>query len=332
MKVKNFQKYGGLHCESTATGSLLKQLGIDLSEAMIIGLGEGLSFIFWKMSILSLPFIGGRSKQFALTTKLCENLGLSLDVRETASKGKAWGNVKENLDKGLPVGLQLDCYHLEYFSVPFHFPGHFVTAYDYDDEFIYLLDTGDFQKTSIRSLELARFEKGSMSAKARSWTISNPNGLPDIKASIPKAIHAVANQFIHPPIAALGYKGIKKMSEEIVHWIEQADNPSQDIFDIADLMEHGGTGGALFRNLFRDFLSECLAYYPSFDPLKLALNIYKEVAPMWTEVSNLLKLASKTLDVRYLTEASSICQKISTMEYEAMTILAKADWGHNLQI
>ncbi|MDX9808124.1 MAG: BtrH N-terminal domain-containing protein [Acholeplasma sp.] len=329
MKVKNFQKYGGLHCESTATGSLLKQLGIELSEAMVVGLGEGLNFIFWKMSILSLPFIGGRSKQFALTTKLCENLGLELDVRETASKGKAWTNLKDNLDHGLPVGLQLDCYHLEYFSVPFHFPGHFVTAYDYDDEYIYLLDTGEFQKTSIRSLELARFEKGSMSAKARSWTISPPKELPEIKSMIPKAIHSVANQFINPPISALGYKGIKKMSEEIVHWIEQADNPSQDIYDIADLMENGGTGGALFRNLFRDFLNECQAYYPNVDSLNLALNIYKEVAPMWTEVSNLLKQASETLDVKFLTEASLLCQKISTMEYEAMILLANADWGHN---
>lgn len=86
--------------------------------------------------------------------------------------------MKENLDKGIPVGLQLDCFHLEYFSVPFHFPGHFVTAYDYDNEYIYLLDTIGLQKTSIHSLELARFEKGSMSAKARFWSISAPKELP----------------------------------------------------------------------------------------------------------------------------------------------------------
>jgi hypothetical protein len=326
MKINNFQKYGGKHCESTATGSLLKHLGIDLSEAMIIGLGEGLNFIFWKMSILSLPFIGGRSKQFSLTTKLCENLGLVLDARETSSKGKAWTNLIENLDNGIPVALQLDCFHLEYFSVPFHFPGHFVTAYDYDNEYVYLLDTGEFRKTSIHNLELARFEKGSMSAKARSWSILSPNGLPNIKSIIPKSICSVADQFINPPISALGYKGIKKMSVEIIHWIEQADNPSQDIFEIADLMENGGTGGALFRNLFRDFLSECQVYYPQVDSLNKALDIYKKVAPMWTEVSNLLKSASKTLDQKFLIRASELCQTISHMEYEAMTLLANANW------
>lgn len=326
MKISNFEKYGGLHCESSTTGSLLKHLGINLSEAMIIGLSEAFNFIFWKMSILNLPFIGGRSKQFSLTTVLCDNLGLVLDERKTTSKVKAWANVKENIDNGIPVGLQLDCFHLDYFSVPFHFPGHFVTVYGYDDNNVYLLDTGEFQKTSIKSLELARFEKGALAAKARSWTVLAPNRMPDIKSIIQKAIKSVANSFINPPISPLGYKGIEKMSKEIVDWIKEAANPSQDIYNIADLMENGGTGGALFRNLFRDFLIECQSYYPKVDFLNKAIEIYKRVALMWSEVSNLLKLASKTLADKYLIEASIICKNISLLELEAMTDLLKAEW------
>ncbi len=34
--------------ETTATGSLLKQIGIELSEPMLFGIGEGLGFIFWN--------------------------------------------------------------------------------------------------------------------------------------------------------------------------------------------------------------------------------------------------------------------------------------------
>ncbi|MGP1431481.1 MAG: BtrH N-terminal domain-containing protein, partial [Treponema sp.] len=41
--------FTGQHCESTATGTLLNQLGIELSEPMLFGLGEGLGFIIWKM-------------------------------------------------------------------------------------------------------------------------------------------------------------------------------------------------------------------------------------------------------------------------------------------
>ncbi|GAB2541709.1 hypothetical protein JOD18_003133 [Gracilibacillus alcaliphilus] len=45
MIVKNFSPFSGQHCETTATGSLLKSLGIDMSEAMLFGIGEGLGYI-----------------------------------------------------------------------------------------------------------------------------------------------------------------------------------------------------------------------------------------------------------------------------------------------
>ncbi len=49
MKIRNFKYFNGEHCETTATGSLLKHLGIELSEPMLFGLGEGLGYIFWKI-------------------------------------------------------------------------------------------------------------------------------------------------------------------------------------------------------------------------------------------------------------------------------------------
>jgi hypothetical protein len=326
MIIEGFSNYGGQHCESSTTGALLKHLGLDLSEAMIVGLGESFGFIVWKMSILPLPFIGGRSKQFELTTVLCENLGLTLDARETASKTKAWANLQEQIDLGHPVGLQLDCFHLEYFSVPFHFPGHFVAAYGYDDEHVFLLDGGEFHQTSRQRLEWARFEKGSMSAKARSWTITLPNEAIDIKSVIPKAVRSVANQFVNPPIGAFGHKGIHKMADDLLHWLDLTDHPEQDIFDIADLMENGGTGGALFRNLYRDFLGECTGYYPKAESLRAAAEIYGKVAPMWTEVSRLLKKAGQTLDRTCLAEASRLSHQIAALEYDAMQMLATMEW------
>lgn len=54
--------YIGQHCECTATGTLLGQIGVELSEPMLFGLGEGLSFIFWNMKTMDFPFIGGRIK------------------------------------------------------------------------------------------------------------------------------------------------------------------------------------------------------------------------------------------------------------------------------
>ena len=49
MKIENIKPFDGQNCETTATGTLLLQLGIELSEPMLFGLGEGLGFIFWNM-------------------------------------------------------------------------------------------------------------------------------------------------------------------------------------------------------------------------------------------------------------------------------------------
>lgn len=53
MIIKDFKSFVGQHCESTATGSLLNQIGLELSEPMLFGIGEGLSYIFWNNPVLN---------------------------------------------------------------------------------------------------------------------------------------------------------------------------------------------------------------------------------------------------------------------------------------
>ena len=85
MKIENIKPFEGQHCETTATGTLLRQLDIELSEQMLFGLGEGLGFIFWNMKTMNFPFIGGRIKTDLLTQNIARNLNLELSVKETSS-------------------------------------------------------------------------------------------------------------------------------------------------------------------------------------------------------------------------------------------------------
>src|SRR5690606_33722212 len=105
------------------------QLGIELSEPMLFGLGEGLGFIYWKMKTMDFPFLGGRIKPDLLTRNIAQNLHLDLIVQETSSKQKAWEQVKALVDNGQAVGLKLDCFYLQYFTQPVHFAGHYVALY-----------------------------------------------------------------------------------------------------------------------------------------------------------------------------------------------------------
>ena len=129
MIIKNFQSFTGNHCETNATGSLLRQAGIELSEPMLFGLGQGLGYIFWNMKTMDYPFIGGRIKPDMLTVNIAESLNLALEVHETSSVKKAWENVRDNIDRGIATGLKLDCYHLDYFTSRIHFAAHYVAMY-----------------------------------------------------------------------------------------------------------------------------------------------------------------------------------------------------------
>jgi len=238
MILQNFTPFVGQHCETTATGSLLNQIGIELSEPMLFGLSEGLSYAFFQLKVMPFPFIGGRPKPGLINEKLCRNLGLALDVKETTSVKKAWQNVDDALAQGKAVGLQLDCYHLEYFTDKIHFAGHFAAMYGYDDKFAYLVDTqqqGTESRTTLENLALARNERGPMAAKNKSYTVEIGDAAPDVAAAIKPAIFNTATAFLNPPIKNLGYKGIRKTSTEMKKWFDKSDNVKEDFQTIAML-------------------------------------------------------------------------------------------------
>lgn len=323
MILQNFKPFIGQHCETTATGSLLNQLGIDLSEPMLFGLGEGLGFLFWRMKIMDFPFIGGRVKTDKLTENICRNLNLILNVKETSSVKKAWKNIEEPIATGKAVGIKLDCYHLEYFSSKIHFAGHYATLYGYDSEYAYLIDThqqGCQVKTKLKNFELARNEKGPMSSRNLSFTIEQVEDLPDLKDVIKTAILNNANDFLNPPIKNLGYKGIKKTATEIKKWFATSNDIKGEFQTSAMLMERAGTGGALFRNLYRDFLEESSSLLKA-KAIDVAHSEFVNHAHSWTELSNLFMMIGETQDEKYLEMASKLFIHLSVKEKETMEVL-----------
>jgi len=323
--IKNFRPFNGKHCETSATGSLLNQIGIKFSEPMLFGLGEGLGFIFWNMKIMDFPFIGGRIKQDVLTQNIARSLNLKLEVKETSSIKKAWENVKNNVDNNIAVGLKLDCYYLDYYTNKIHFAGHYAAMYGYDEKFAYLADSmqqGGDARTTLKSLELARNEKGPMSSKNLSYTISKTGEKYDLKKVIRAAIKNNAKDYLNPPIKNIGYKGVLKASEEIKKWFKISKDIEGDFETTAMLMEEGGTGGAIFRNLYRDFLKESYELL-RIEKLSEAYKMFAEIAILWKQVSSLFEKTAKTKNIKYINQASEILIDLSRKEKMAMELLLK---------
>ena len=316
----NISPFIGQHCETTATGTLLEQLGIKMSEPMLFGLGEGLGFIIWNMKTMDFPFIGGRIKTDLVTKNIVKNLGLKLIVKETTSANKAWSSVKELLDNNKAVGLKLDCYHLEYFSNPIHFAGHYVAIIGYDETYAYLIDTaqqGTSVKTSLASLEKARSEKGPMSSKNLYYTLDKTEDIVTIKDAVINAIKNNSLAYLNPPIKNLTYKGIIKASDEIIKWFDTSKNIREEFNTSAMLMERAGTGGSIFRNLYRDFLKEAGEITQN-ETVYKTHDLFNQVASDWSNVIELFENIGQTQDKKYVLQASKLMKDISTKEKYAM--------------
>jgi len=82
--------YAGQHCETTTLGALLRHEGLEMSEPMLFGLGAGLGFVYWDARNMAFPLLGGRTRPATIVRTVAGRLGLTLDVRETASPRRAW--------------------------------------------------------------------------------------------------------------------------------------------------------------------------------------------------------------------------------------------------
>ena len=197
--------------------------------------------------------------------------------------------------------------------------------YGYDDKFSYLIDTkqqGSIVKITLENLEKARNEKGPMSARNLSYVLTKKDQDFDIEKSIKTAISNNVNTYLNPPIKNIGYKGILKTSVEIKKWFKNSENIEHEFSTTAMLMERAGTGGALFRNMYRDFLKESYKLTGN-KPYEKAYLAFAEIADSWTEVAQLFDKTSQTKDIEHINEASDILKNLSEMEYAAMKILER---------
>ncbi|MEE4209859.1 MAG: BtrH N-terminal domain-containing protein, partial [Parvularcula sp.] len=156
--IPDFNPFVGEHCETVTTGNLLQHAGLSISEPMLFGLGQGLGFGIFSMKSMPAPFIGGRVKFEEVTRNTAANLGFEVEYRQTRSRKKAWSNLASFIDAGIPVGVKLDCYFLDYFASDFHFAAHYVAVHGYDDDRIYVVDTA--QQGSRQTTSRSRFEEG----------------------------------------------------------------------------------------------------------------------------------------------------------------------------
>ncbi|MFX1302416.1 MAG: BtrH N-terminal domain-containing protein [Promethearchaeota archaeon] len=329
--VNNFIHRVGYHCESSSMRDLFEFYGFPMSEAMAFGLDATMGFGFFDTTsnVSFIPesdipfFLGGKQGTIEPSSLGCRLLGITLRKQSFTSADKAWKESKKLIDQDVPLILQIDLGYLPYFEEEgnIHFGGHTITLAGYDEEkgVAYVGDSEfkDFQEVRIEQLKKGRSsEYGPKFMRPNNTQFSMQRRTdgkhPPLAAGVKLAIQKVVNNMLRPSISNSGIQGLKLFAQSIPEWKDKLQGETKDpsgktisrsrlMFELMHgYIETWGTGGAAFRNLYKQFLIELLDHNQlregprawnneEFKILEESIPIISDSAKNWTIIAETLK-------------------------------------------
>ena len=270
--IEGFKHMAGYNCQLSSMRKVLAHYGIELSEPMILGLCSGLGFFYYYMKRMPFPMMLGLAvKKTEVFERTITRLGGSAKVTETASANAAHNNLVKLLESGQPAITFVDFAYLPFFfaegaSIPNegagHFGGHTFVTYGIDEEKDEAYVSDRFAKSFTMSYEQLKAARGSkfapFPAKNKLVELVLPKKVKDLKSILPQAIKANVDYMENPPIRNMGLKGFGKWREMLPTWGSDfnGENLLYGLVSVFIYMETGGSGGALFRPVYKEFLEE----------------------------------------------------------------------------
>jgi hypothetical protein len=260
------------HCGSGALRDLLEFHGLDygagpISEGAAFGLGGGIGFLYLEMPGMRPPvYLVGRTAD--LERDVAEHLGLGLEIRESDDPDEGWAWVKDEIDAGRPPMVWADIGELEYLRVKMHNTRHDIVIVDYDEEagvaWVADNDREELQPCSLESLARARNSPAFPGPNRHTTFVYEwPAQLREPRDAVRRAlVRAVANMRETPQaLAGLagsnGLEGVDRFAQAYADWPQTfGDDIQVALKGMAVLIVKAGTGGAMFRSLHAEFLSD----------------------------------------------------------------------------
>jgi hypothetical protein len=306
---------------------------------MILGLGAGMGFIYWKMKIgeKDLIFIGGRANNKGFFYDLGERTGTKIELITTSSGKKAEAALLQKMANRESVMLFGDMGYLPWFDFPqeYHFGGHTFVVCGFDGQNTLLASDID-QKAS--GLKKGFYSNISLSQlyRARNSThkpFPPKNGLLEFDFSnfhnpepddIYSSISQTIDHQLNPPIKNMGVKGIRHTASEVRRWPEIFTDYElrMNLFTLYIFIEIGGTGGGCFRYMYSRFLKEAAEITGNNLLDEASAKMYKS-GEMFSEIGNLFKEAETINDLNdRIIKASTIFLSVAALEEEVFERLS----------
>jgi len=295
----------GAHFETANVRNLLRASGVEISEAMCLGIGGGIAAGYqYCPSVQSYETLDYSGVQLVPRVKLMTTngawyrdtfarLGLEMDVRESTGKKAAAANLIAGLDAGkivvawtTPAGL---AHSLSWTSTcgMYTVLVHSVSA-----------DTVTYSDhVSVRKMDLTEFNAARervCSFKNRTLTVNvSKIAEKQWKSAVMAGLRETAGDFEKPRLGTFNLPGLKegvglvngknKRSWPVVFPGRNILLPMRDIYESIEL----GTGAGLMRPLYAAFLDEASALLGR-PELGAVAESYKGLAKQWTEFAEFI--------------------------------------------
>ena len=337
---RNCPVLDGYHCQTNSLAKIFYYYGHPLSEDMILGLGAGMGFIYWKMKmkIGSYVFIGGRGNNKNFFNDLGERTGVKITTLSTSSAKKAERSLLTKLTNGEPVMLFGDMGFLPWFELPedYHFGGHTFVICGFDGKNTLLASDMDQNAAGLKkgfyypiTMEQLRKSRGST---FKPFPPKNTHlefdfsGFHEPEAEdILSAIQQTVESQLYPPIKNIGVKGLKHTSKEILKWPKLFEDRElrMNLFTLYIYIEIGGTGGGCFRYMFSRFLREAMKITGN-EKLNSAADLFYTSGLKFSEIGMMFKDAETTSEINEkIGTASMKFKELAEIEEEAYNILSR---------
>ncbi len=284
LRLERFPHQVGHHCSSSAVRSVLAYDGLNLSEALVFGLGSGVGFFY------SVEPEGSPTRRFNGRAPDLEG-----NLYRLAGSPLEWAGswrpelIHEGLGAGRPILAQTDIHPIPYYDDA-HFIGHGLAVIGAEGNDLLVADIASPEVLTmpIDAFHAAVALKHAPLLEPYHYAVAprlEALGVPDLT---PKALERTVRYMLEPPSTGEGVAGIGAFAADLPSWAELPDRAWCARFGY-QAIEKRGTGGGNFRLLFRDFLAETQPHTGVSDAVIADFGL---VAKGWSEVGDLLKEAA----------------------------------------
>jgi hypothetical protein len=286
---KPFIHHHSAHCESGVTSALFRDKGVEISEAMIFGIGSGiffghLPFVKW----VGLPISTFRSQPGAVFRKAGKRLGAEFVTKRFHNPQKGMDELRRVLKTGQIVGLTTNIYWLSYFPnrFRFQFNGHnIIVLHEIENGFRVSDPVLDHPVDCLaEDMERARFAHGPLKPRGFMYYPKYIPPRPNFRQACIKGMKDTCNMMLRIPLPIFGIRGIRSMAKRIIKSPEKIGfhEACRHLANVVRMQEEVGTGGAGFRFMYAAFLQEAADLFGSDDLAGLSQEM-TAIGDIWRE-------------------------------------------------